>query len=69
MNDRLKEEALSMMNIMVERIKQAKENGEQYGDDIRTYRAAGANFMLYFLDILTFEEHEEFERRIFHPFD
>lgn len=68
MNDRLKEQALTMMNIMVERIKQADEAGEP-NSDIRTFRAAGANFMLYFLDILTFEEHEEFDRRIFHPFE
>lgn len=68
MNERLREQALDMLNIMVERIKTAAEDGEP-NDDIRTFRAAGANFMLYWLNILTFEEHEEFDRKIFHPFD
>lgn len=68
MNDRLKDQALMMLNIMVEKIKEGEEAGE-YGTDIRTFRAAGANFILYYLDILSFEEHEEFDRKIFHPFD
>lgn len=66
MNERLKEQAIDMLNIMIERIKSTEKNGG-FEDDMRTFRAAGANFMLYFLDILTFEEHEEFDRRIFHP--
>lgn len=68
MNDNIRENAIDMMNIMIERIKTAAEAGEPNGD-IRTFRTAGANFMLYFLDILTSEEHEEYERKIFHPFD
>lgn len=66
MNDRMKENAVDMLNIMIERIKTAENDFQM---DLRTYRAGGANFMLYYLDILTFEEHEEFDRRIFHPFE
>lgn len=65
MNERLKEDALMMLNIMVERVKEAGEDS----NEVSTFRAAGANFILYYLDILTFKEHEEFDRRIFHPFE
>lgn len=68
MKENLREIAIEMLNIMIERIKTVAEAGEPHSD-IPTFRAAGANFMLYFLDILTFEEQEEFDRKIFHPFD
>lgn len=57
-----KESAMKMLDIMISRIKSAQTDEEML---IRQYRACGAIFILYFLDIITYEEQRTFEDRIF----
>ena len=60
---REKERAKQMIEIMIDRIDTAS-NDEQM--QVRQYRAAGAIFILYVIDIITLEEHNEYDKRIFH---
>ena len=57
-----KERALRMLEIMIERIKDASTDEVR---ERRLYRAAGAIFILYFIDVITYEEQRELEDRIF----
>lgn len=59
---REKDRALQMLDIMIERIKDARNDTER---ERRLYRVAGAIFILYFIDIITYEEQRELEDRIF----
>lgn len=59
---REKERALRMLDIMVSRIKSAQTDEEML---MRRYRSCGAVFILYFLDILTYEEQRQYEDEIF----
>lgn len=59
---RERERALEMIKIMIERIKTATTDEEL---KLRQYRTAGAIFILYFIDIISYDEHEKFQSEIF----
>lgn len=59
---REKERAQRMIRIMIDRIKESKTDEEML---MRRYRACGAVFILYFLDIITYEEQRKYEEEIF----
>ena len=59
---RERERALEMIKIMIDRTKTARNDDEL---EHRQFRAAGALFILYVIDIITYEELDKYQNEIF----
>lgn len=55
--------ALEMIRIMIDRIETAKSDDELI---MRQYRASGAIFILYVIDIISYDEFDKYQSEIFH---